>query len=146
MISIRSRTWTIAGLLLGAAITLGGCDYDDDCDDYYPPPPPTLPPTAFATDTEFTWTGTFAAYSATDEYLWVTVWDEVFIEFVGIDFLGQVRVQIFDSTNVQIFDETFLGNGDFQQVNLVSDLGLAGEWTVIVTTFDVFGQVTVRFD
>jgi len=145
MLELRSRPVVLAGLLLGAGVFLGGCDYDDDdCDYYYPPP--SLPPTAYATDTEFTWTGTFTAYNATDEYLWTTVWDEVFVEFVGIDFLGQVRVQIFDDTNVQIFDETFLGNGDFQQVNLVSDLGFAGDWTVIVTTFDVFGQVTVRFD
>lgn len=146
MITTAPRTRWLAVLLLGTAFTLGGCyDDDDDYDCVYPPPPSTLP-TAFATPTEFTWTGALSAYSATDEYLWTTTWDEVFIEFVGIDFFGQVRVQIFDSTLVQIFDETFLGGGDFQQVNLVSELGFAGDWTVIITSFDVFGQVTVRFD
>jgi len=139
--SFRRRPgWALA---VAAPLILTGCYHSHR----HAVPVVVVPhPTAFASDTEFTWTGDLVAYNATDEYLWFTVWDEVFIEFEGLDFFGEVRVQIWDDLLEPIFDETYFGSGGDILVNTSSELGFAGEWTVRITTYDVFGTVTLRLD
>ena len=103
-------------------------------------------PTAFASSTEFFWSGDLRNYDALDEYRWNTVWDEVFIEFLAFDFFGEVRVQIYDEFLDEIFDETYFGVGGDLKINTTSDLGVSGEWTIVITSFDVFGDVRLRLD
>ena len=74
------------------------------------------------------------------------MWDEVFVEFHGIDYFGEIRVQIWDDFFDLVFDQTFFGTGEEIVVNTMSELGFAGEWTVRITSFDVFGSVTLRLD
>ena len=135
------RALAIGALLLLSPLVLAGCHKS-----HRRHQPVEVLPQAFASSTEFTWSGDLRAYSAFDEYIWDTVWDEVFIEFEGFDFFGEVRVQILDDSLDEVYDETFFGSGGSLQVKTSSDLGFAGEWTVRITTWDVFGDVRLRLD
>ena len=103
-------------------------------------------PAAFASSTEFTWSGDLRGYDAFDEYIWDTVWDEVFIEFEAFDFHGDVRIQILDDTFTVVFDDTFFGTGGDLLVQTSSDLGFSGEWTIRITSDRVFGDVRLTLD
>ena len=140
--SRRRAPILVLGLSVVALVALPGCYESHSHHNHHEIPHPT----AFASETEFTWTGDLVGYGAKDEYLWFTVWDEVFVEFHGIDYFGEIRVQIWDDFFDLVFDQTFFGTGEEIVVNTMSELGFAGEWTVRITSFDVFGSVTLRLD
>jgi hypothetical protein len=143
MFGYGSQSILRVGILAALLPALAGCYNHTSSTDHVAAVPH---PTAFASPTEFTWTGDLFGYSATDEYLWDTVWDEVFIEFEAVDFFGELRVEIYDHFFTKIFDETYFGSGGHLQVNTMSELGFSGEWTIFITSFHVDGGVTLRFD
>ncbi len=130
-----------AAVVLATPLVLAGCYHSHNSRHHV-----SSHPTAFATPSEFTWTGDLVGYDATDEYLWDTVWDEVFIEFEALHFFGEVRVQIFDHFFDEIYDETFFGSGGDLLVQTSSELGFSGEWRIVINSFDVDGDVTLRLD
>ncbi len=103
-------------------------------------------PTAYASPTEFQWTGDLISYDALDEYDWNTVWDLVFVEFEAFDFSGVIRVQIFDDDFVEILDETWVGYGDDVLIRTSSAAGVSGQWRVRITSDDLWGDLALRFD
>jgi hypothetical protein len=103
-------------------------------------------PTAYASPTEFQWTGDLISYDALDEYDWNTVWDLVFVEFEAFDFSGVIRVQIFDDDFVEILDETWVGYGDDVLIRTSSASGVSGQWRVRITSDDLWGDLALRFD
>lgn len=125
-----------------ALLALAGCHHHHDDHVVIVEPHPT----AFASETEFTWTGDLIGYSARDEYLWDTVWDEAFVEFTGLDFFGEVRIEIYDEFFDKIFDETYFGSGGDIGVNTATELGFSGTWSIVITTYDVHGAVTLVLD
>ncbi len=135
------KTRALTALALALPLLAAGCHKS-----HRRSQPAETHPQAFASTTEFTWTGDLRSYDAFDEYLWTTVWDEVFIEFEAFNFFGEVRVQILDDTLTQIYEETYFGSGGHFHVNTSSELGFAGEWTIQITTWDVFGDITLRLD
>lgn len=138
--SPRVRQVLLVGLALAVPIMAAGCHKKSRRSTVDPFP------TALASSTEFFWSGDLRNYDALDEYVWNTVWDEVFIEFQAFDFFGEVRVQIYDDLFDEIFDETYFGGGGDLIINTTSELGFSGEWTVVITSFDVYGDVRLRLD
>ncbi len=137
----RARNALVLGLvaLLVAAVVVPGCyDYDDDYydDDYYDDDNGS---SFYA----FQYDRVFALATGVETFTWDSIYDQVFVEFEAWDFLGSVLVEVFDAANALIYLEEHLGAGGYQFDTDQTLPGIAGQWTIRITTTAADGQVQV---
>ena len=98
--------------------------------------------------TRWSWTAELNYETEDDTWLWTTVLTQADVEIRLRDYVGIIRVRVWDGADVKIFDVEYDNSFDRDDDRHIASTlaGAAGEWRIRVDLYDFDGKLRVTFD